>query len=189
MNRAAKAAGAMNSIANRGATNHRAPRCGPTRSRRAMRLRDAKSRGASRSARGRVPSEPRRNEGERGDRPGRSRRGGRRRRGGGGGNREGGERAGQVQSQGQGMSPAQGQDRGPETAGESPRESNSPPENSDQGNGPAMSWTQPARQNAGQAQLFEPPAPPARPAAAPGAGAAGSAPRPQPAAPPPAQHR
>ena len=102
--------------------------------------------------------EPRRNEGERGDRPSRSRRGGRRRRG--GANRE-------SQGQGPGMSPdqGQGQERGPDMGGESPRESVAPTESGDGGNGPAMSWTQPARQNTGQAQLFEPPARTAEPMA------------------------
>ena len=116
--------------------------------------------------------EPRRNEGERGDRPSRSRRGGRRRRG--GANREG---------QGQGKSPdqGQGQDRGPDMGGETQRESVAPTESGDAGNGPAMSWTQPARQNTGQAQLFEPPARTAEPTAP-----APSASPPPPASAPPA---
>jgi hypothetical protein len=61
---------------------------------------------------------------------------------------------------------------------DAPRESNgSPMPESGAGNGPAMSWTQPARQGTAQAQLFEPPVP--QPAQ--------DAPRPSPqqAAPPP----
>jgi ribonuclease E len=102
--------------------------------------------------------EPRR-EGERGERSGRSRRGGRRRRG--GANRDGGERSGQGQNQGQGQSSGNGPDNGaerePAMGGEAQRESfgSPPPDNSGGGNTPAMSWTQPARQNSGQAQLFE----------------------------------
>ena len=130
-------------------------------------------------------AEPRRSEGERGergDRPSRSRRGGRRRRG--GANREGGDRQGQGQNPGQnqpqdqGLSASQGPDHGPDTGGEPQRESFAPADSGNAGNGPAMSWTQPARQNVGQAQLFEPPARPAEPAVP--APSASPSPSPQP---------
>ena len=103
-------------------------------------------------------TEPRRPEGERGERTGRSRRGGRRRRGGAG--REGGDRQGAAPN-----GSAFGAQAGP-GAGESYGEP--PPPRTDyrsgagenEGNGndgprtePAMSWTQPARSNAGQEQL------------------------------------
>ncbi len=117
--------------------------------------------------------EPRRTEGERGDRPARSRRGGRRRRGGGGGNREGADRSAQYA----GSESAQGS--GPPNASSNPDQGNA---HEGGGQEPAMSWTQPARPNTGQAQLFEgasperpsapavaSPAPPSSsPAAAPG---------------------
>ena len=113
-------------------------------------------------------SEPRR-EGERSERTGRSRRGGRRRRG--GANRDSGERQGQGQNSGQDPNPGQGPDQpqgqptggGADTGSEPPHESfDSSAPDSGAGNGPAMSWTQPARQNTGQAQLFETPAAPVR---------------------------
>ncbi len=97
-------------------------------------------------------NEPRR-DGERSERTGRSRRGGRRRRG--GANREGANRDG-------GDPPAQNQDvaqsdNGGAEHAEAPRESIGPStQEGGAGNGPAMSWTQPARQNTAQAQLFEP---------------------------------
>jgi hypothetical protein len=70
----------------------------------------------------------------------------------------------------------------------------SAPDSSGGGNAPAMSWTQPARQNSGQAQLFEsqgsqasPPAPaPVHEAAPQPAAAPQQAAAPQPAAAPPA---
>jgi ribonuclease E len=130
-------------------------------------------------------TEPRRHEGERGERGGgRSRRGGRRRRG--GANREGNDRPLH--------NPAQGGPGNPATNGPAPggtRQDPGPPGDTGgdaPGNEPAMSWTQPARP-AGQAQLnlgaFEaapareaepapPPAAPVAPAAAP------AAPAPQP---------
>ncbi len=122
-----------------------------------------------------VNGEARRTEGERTDRPGRSRRGGRRRRGG-GGNREGAERAGQQA----GTDPMQGAEQGSDSTFD--------PSNVRDGGGqePAMSWTQPARPNTGQAQLFDASAPerasaptpsppaaqPSGPVAAPGAASA-----------------
>ncbi len=90
-----------------------------------------------------VNGEPRRAEGERGDRPGRSRRGGRRRRGG-GGNRDGAERSGNPSGQNAPQGAAPGPAPAPEPQGGAGQE-------------PAMSWTQPARPSAGQAQLFEAP--------------------------------
>jgi ribonuclease E len=111
-------------------------------------------------------TEPRRAEGERGERTGRSRRGGRRRRGGanrgGGGDRQG-QGAGQGAEVGQGPPDASSQFEG---SGQAP--SSYEPNGSDQGaerhegggsGEPAMSWTQPVRPNAGQAQLFEAAAP------------------------------
>jgi ribonuclease E len=97
-----------------------------------------------------VNGEPRRAEGERTDRPGRSRRGGRRRRGGGGGgggNRDGAERSGPQA----GQEPMQGAGQGPAPSPDQPDV------RSAGGSEPAMSWTQPARPNTGQAQLFEAP--------------------------------
>ena len=94
-----------------------------------------------------VNGEARRTEGERTDRPGRSRRGGRRRRGGsGGGNRDGAERSGPQPA---GTEPMPGAGQGPDNQFD--------PSNARDGGGqePAMSWTQPARPNTGQAQLFE----------------------------------
>jgi ribonuclease E len=130
-------------------------------------------------------AEPRRSEGDRPERTGRSRRGGRRRRG--GANREGNDRQARNPSQpGSDYTGANGPPPG------EPQRSNNPPNEegggaSEQGGGhaggePAMSWTQPARQGTGQAQLnlgaFEsaparepqsapPPTAPAPPAAAP----------------------
>ncbi len=117
-----------------------------------------------------VNGEPRRTEGERTDRPARSRRGGRRRRGG-GGNREAADRSGPPA----GTAPAQGGAQGPAQL----------PDHAESGGGggagaePAMSWTQPARPNTAQAQLFEAPA-----RAAESAGQAPSA-SPQPSSAPP----
>ena len=102
-------------------------------------------------------AEPRRHEGERSERGGRSRRGGRRRRG--GANREGNDRQLQNPTQA-GPGPA-GANRPP--LGEPERGGNPPHEDGgdaagERGGGnptgePTMSWTQPARQSAGQAQL------------------------------------
>ena len=153
-------------------------------------------------------ADPRRNEGDRPERSGRSRRGGRRRRG--GANREGSDR--QAHNPAQPTSGYAGANGPP--VGEPQRDNNPPNEaadgpDSERGGGqpagePAMSWTQPARQGAGQAQLnlgaFEagpareaqpapPPNAPAPPAAAPPPSAAppSAAPPPAPpAAPPPA---
>ncbi|MBS0388678.1 MAG: Rne/Rng family ribonuclease, partial [Proteobacteria bacterium] len=145
-----------------------------------------------REAAGSAPAtggEPRR-EGERGERSGRSRRGGRRRRG--GGHRGGGERQGQGSGQTQGQGNGHGQNDGPAPnpprsadpagdaggAGARPESFDAPVMESGAGGGPAMSWTQPARSSAGQAQLFDAPAraEPAMPA-----------PSPAPAPTPPAQ--
>jgi len=110
-------------------------------------------------------NEPRR-DGERGERTGRSRRGGRRRRG--GANRDGANRDGanrDAAPRDGGDAPAQ--NTGAAQAGnggaernDAPRESNgSSMQEGGAGSGPAMSWTQPARQSTAQAQLFEPAAP------------------------------
>ena len=140
-------------------------------------------------------AEPRRPEGERSERGGRSRRGGRRRRG--GANREGGDRPQQNPAQ---AGPGQATTNGP-PPGEAQRTTNPPGDTGGgtPGNEPAMSWTQPARQGTGQAQLnlgaFEaappgaaPPAPPpavaAPPAAAPASGAPAPAAPTPPASPP-----
>ena len=126
--------------------------------------RDAPTEGAA--------AEPRRAEGERSERSGRSRRGGRRRRG--GGNRDGAERSGQNPASGaaQGAAPGAPQDL---------------PVSGDGGSSePAMSWTQPARANTGQAQLFDAAAPErtAERSAAPASPSGGNAPpSPAPAAP------
>ncbi len=116
--------------------------------------RDVEPRDAAAPAAG---GEPRR-DGERSERSGgRSRRGGRRRRG--GANREGGERMGQGQGQGQGpgqsQGPGQAPGNGPDHGAERESFESTAPDNSGAENAPAMSWTQPARQNSGQAQLFE----------------------------------
>ena len=106
-------------------------------------------------------AEPRRPEGER---SGRSRRGRRRR---GGANRGGGDRSGQGQGQGQ---QGQGQNQGPaqdhsrsfvESQGSPASDAYEGQERDAGGEGapPAMSWTQPARPDTGQAQLFEPTTP------------------------------
>jgi len=121
-------------------------------------------------------AEPRRHEGERSERGGRSRRGGRRRRG--GANREGGDRQQQNPAQ---TGPGQPGSDGPPPS-EAPRNTNPSGETGGgtPGNEPTMSWTQPARQGAGQAQLnlgaFDAgqagegqPAPPPAPAAPPAA--------------------
>src|SRR5258705_675467 len=132
-------------------------------------------------------AEPRRPEGERSERGGRSRRGGRRRRG--GANREGGDRPQQNPAQ---AGPGQATTNGP-PPGEAQRTTNPPGDTGGgtPGNEPAMSWTQPARQGTGQAQLnlgaFEaappgaaPPAPPPAVAAPPAAAPASGAPAPAP---------
>ena len=101
-------------------------------------------------------AEPKRNDGERGERPARSRRGGRRRRG--GANREGADRQGPGQSPGQGPNQGPSEGQGAPSAGA--RQGPGPGENvgqRDAEQGPAMSWSQPVRPAAGQAQLFEPP--------------------------------
>ncbi|MDE2220120.1 MAG: Rne/Rng family ribonuclease [Gammaproteobacteria bacterium] len=153
--------------------------------------RDGDPRDAAAPAAGGEP----RGEGERGQRSGRSRRGGRRRRG--GANRESGERS---QGQGQGLASGNGTSHDPERdpggGADAPREpqASQAPEGSS-GGAPAMSWTQPARQSGGQAQLFESQVAPAAPAAAPTAAPAssqqaappGSAPEAPAAAPPPKQ--
>ena len=130
--------------------------------------------------------EPRRVEGER-ERTGRSRRGGRRRRG--GANRGGGG-GGERQGQGPGADQDQGSAEAPAPVEGSGRAASAyEPQESGAGGEPAMSWTQPARQNAGQAQLFEAAtpspivtAPPPPPAAASGPGtveAPGASPEPK----------
>ena len=111
-------------------------------------------------------AEPRRAEGERGERTGRSRRGGRRRRGGanrGGGGERQGQGAGQGAEGGQGPAdaPAQFEGSGRASSSYEPNGTDQGAERHEGGAGsePAMSWTQPARPNAGQAQLFEAAAP------------------------------
>ena len=113
--------------------------------------------------------EPRRAEGARSDRPSRSRRGGRRRRGG-GGNRDGAERSNQL------AAPGAAQDAGP---GPDPQQGEAGAGGG--GSEPAMSWTQPARPNASQAQLFEASAPDRAPPA-PGPQGGTAAPNPAPGA-------
>ena len=133
-------------------------------------------------------NEPRR-DGERSERTGRSRRGGRRRRG--GANREGANRDGANRDGGD--RPAQNQDvaqsdNGGAEHAEAPRESNgSPMQEGGAGSGPAMSWTQPARQNTAQAQLFEPAAPQASRDTAPAPVHPAAPQSPPPAAPEPTQ--
>jgi ribonuclease E len=102
-------------------------------------------------------AEPRRSEGER---TGRSRRGRRRR---GGANRGGGDRPGQAQ-QGQEQNPGPAQDQSPSFVESHDSPAPEAHEGQERGAGgegapPAMSWTQPARPSAGQAQLFEPASP------------------------------
>jgi ribonuclease E len=114
-----------------------------------------------------VNGEPRRAEGARSDRPGRSRRGGRRRRG--GANRDGTERANQNAAPGGAQEPGPGPD---------PQQGE--PGAIGGGAEPAMSWTQPARANTAQAQLFEAAAPERAPAPPSAPGGTGGAPNPTP---------